>query len=131
MTTTIPERGSARLREAWKNRALTDEAVESIATALDESRAAVEAVSFTGGERPSAVTVGLSYEGDDVPICGNDLLFWLQWHKKFGGGVVVPPTVIVNGTPHPEIVKLLLTFGEPTVEIPAVEGLPAVGGFGR
>ena len=59
---TIPERGSSRLREAWKNRTLTEESVESIAVALEQSQATIDKVSFTGstemvltfGEAPAA-----------------------------------------------------------------------------
>ena len=131
---TTTERGSARLREAWKNRALTDESVSTIAEQFDASKAVIDHVSFRGGDQPSAVTVGLTYEGDDVPICGNDLLFWLKWHHQFGNGTWVPPKVIINGIPNPEIIKLLLTFGdEPApVEVPGLDGpgLGQVGGFG-
>lgn len=134
---TIPERGSSRLREAWKNRTLTEESVESIAVALEQSQATIDKVSFTGGDAPTSMTLALSYEGDDVPICGNDLLFWQKWHHRFGNGTWVPPKVIINGIINPDVLKMVLTFGEAPAASPSanegpvvdVGALPQVGGL--
>ena len=42
------ERGSLRLREAWKHRVLTEEGIEAIAKSLDESSASSLVESFEG-----------------------------------------------------------------------------------
>jgi hypothetical protein len=109
-------RGSDKILAAWKARALTEESVGEIAQALAKSPATVEAADVVGGANATGVTVALRYDGDDAPWCGNDILFWLQWLRKHGGGVVKPPRIIVNGTPYPDLVRMELNFGH--VEAP-------------
>ena len=124
-------RGSEKLLAAWKTRALTEEAVHEIAEALDKSPAKVEGASVIGGAEATGVRLSLAYEGDDGPWCGNDILFWLTWHRKYGG-VVKPPRIIINGTPFPDLVRVELDFGR--VENPEFQqelpGSPAAIGIG-
>ena len=68
---TQDKRGSEKLLDAWKSRALTEDAVHEIANALEQSPARVERADATG------VRLSLRYDGDDLPSCGNDILFWL------------------------------------------------------
>src|SRR6187402_2798191 len=118
------ERGSLRLREAWKHRVLTEEGIEAIAKSLDESSANVESVVFSGGDNATGVTMSLVYDADDIPRCGNDLASWLAWHRKFGGGGFVPPRIFTHGILNPELVRIVLTYGStapaqaPRVEVP-------------
>ncbi len=103
------KRGSERLMAAWKARALTEESVREIATALEKSPATVERAAFNGSNA-SGLSLSLAYDGDDVPLCGNDLQFWLRWHRIHGGNPP-PPRVIINGTPILDSVRLELGFG--------------------
>jgi hypothetical protein len=105
-----PQRGSERLLAAWKNRELTDESVEEIGRALDESPASVDGVLVHGGTNATGISLALSYEGDDVAWCGNDLVFWFRW-LRLHGGVARPPKIIINGIPRPDDVHLELDFG--------------------
>jgi hypothetical protein len=111
-------RGSEKLLAAWKARVLTEASVHEIANALDNSPAEVESVRVIGGQHATGVQLSLSYEGDDVPRCGNDILFWLRWHQKFGG-VVKPPRIIINGTPFPDLVNITLGFGQIEEQVPS------------
>ena len=105
-------RGSEKLLAAWHGRGLTEDSVKEIAGALDKSPATIERAVVLGGANATGMQLSLSYEGDDVPRCGNDISFWLQWLKKHGyGGPPPRPRVIINGIPWPEVVKLELTFG--------------------
>lgn len=104
-------RGSEKLLAAWKNRALTEAAVNEIAKELEKSPAVVEKAAVIGGANASGVALSLSYSGDDVPYCGNDLAFWLKWHRTHGG-VVRPPKIIINGIPFPDIIRVQLEFGD-------------------
>jgi hypothetical protein len=103
-------RGSEKIMAAWKARSLTEASVKQIAEAFETSPAKVTGAVFEGGAAPVGLTLSLSYEGDDVPRCGNDILFWLKWHRDFGG-VVKPPKIIINGTPFPDLVQMELEFG--------------------
>lgn len=107
---TCKKRGSEKLLAAWKTRSLSEESVLEIAKALDESPARVDSANVVGGANPSGVQLALSYSGDDVPMCGNDILFWLRWHLKHGGEVK-PPRIIINGTPFPDLVRMEVDFG--------------------
>lgn len=104
------KRGSEKLMAAWNARALTEAAVREISEALDKSPATVESVQVQGGSTPTGLQMTLRYDGDDVPWCGNDIAFWLKWHRRHGG-VVHPPKILVDGAPWPEIVRLQLGFG--------------------
>lgn len=106
-------RGSEKLLAAWKARALTDDSVREIADAIGKSPAAVENVNVVGGASATGVQVTLRYDGDDVPWCGNDILFWLKWHRQHGG-VTKPPKIIINGIPWPDLVRVQLDFGHVT-----------------
>ena len=107
------QRGSEKLLRAWKSRALTEESVKEIAGALEKSRGQVGGIIIIGGDEATGVQLTMSYTGDDGPWCGNDILFWLQWLRKHGGGggPIVAPKIIINGTPWPELVTLELVFG--------------------
>lgn len=115
------KRGSEKLIAAWKARAITEESVREIAEALDKSPAKVEGASVLGGGHSTGVRLSLSYEGDDVPRCGNDILFWFKWHLKYGGELR-PPKIIINGTPWPDLVQLDLTFGHGNENVRSVAG---------
>lgn len=108
---TVEKRGSEKLMAAWKMRALTEESIREIADALGKSSAKVESVSVAGGQNATGVRMTLRYEGDDVPWCGNDILFWLKWHINHGG-VVHPPKIIINGIPWPDLVRMHIDFGQ-------------------
>jgi hypothetical protein len=116
-TPTHKARGSEKLLNAWKARILTEEAVREIGKALDDSPAQVNAVRFVGGNNATGVQLSLSYAGDDVPQCGNDILFWLKWHLRHGGEVK-PPRIIIDGTPWPDLVRMDLNFGDVTPGLP-------------
>ena len=113
-------RGSERLLAAWKSRELTEEAISEIANGFDESPAVVESVRIHGGASASGVSATVSYDGDDIPYCGNDIRFWLHWHLRHGGAPR-PPRIIIKGTPVPEQVRLDLDFGWTT------DGRPPAG----
>lgn len=107
------KRGSERLLAAWKARALSDDSVREIAQALEKSSASVEKAVAYGGANATGVQVSLSYSGDDIPSCGNDIQFWLQWLRRHGGAPR-PPKVIINGIPFPDVVRVELDFGHIT-----------------
>ena len=115
---------------AWRARALTEDAVKEIASQFERSPAVVESADVVGGASATGVRVRLSYSGDDTPICGNDILFWLKWHRLHGG-TPKPPRIIIDGTPFPDLVRLELDFGHvsPVVN-PDLGGGLARGGFG-
>jgi hypothetical protein len=110
MSKKVLKRGSERLMAAWHARALTEESVKEIAAALEASPATVLGANVIGGANPTGITLSLAYDGDDVPWCGNDILFWLKWHRSHGGGVR-PPRILINGTPFPDLVRVELDFG--------------------
>jgi hypothetical protein len=117
------KRGSEKLMAAWKARELTEESVRGIAEELDKSPAKVERVSIEGGANPTGVQLALRYGGDDIPWCGNDILFWFKWHIKNGKRVVRPPRIIIDGTPYPDLVRMELDFGQVGKEIGAMQDL--------
>ena len=122
------ERGSEKLLAAWRSRALTDDAVEEIGATLAESPGTIETVQVHGGAQATGISMSIRYDGDDVPWCGNDVLFWLKWHLRHGG-VLTPPKIIINGIPFPEELLMELVFGVvPTVAGP---GPQEAGGFGQ
>jgi hypothetical protein len=123
------KRGSERLMAAWQARALTEDSVREIAAALDASPATILGANVIGGAHPIGVTLSLAYEGDDVPRCGNDILFWLQWHRNHGGGVIRAPRILINGIPFPDLVRLELEFGHVPPAGPAPQDLD--GPLGR
>src|ERR1041385_3844937 len=75
-------RGSSKLMAAWKARAVSEEAFREIAASFEKSMGRIERAEVVGGESASGVSLTVSYSGDDVPTCGNDILFWLKWHRK-------------------------------------------------
>jgi hypothetical protein len=105
---TCKKRGSEKLLEAWNKRLVTEESMREIAEAFDESNANVESANV-------GIQMVVSYTGDDTPRCGNDIAFWLRWHMKHGG-VVVPPKIIINGIPWPDLVKMELSFGHQAID---------------
>lgn len=121
---TTRTRGSAKLLDAWRTRTLSEASLQEIAKALDASPATVERAYVSGGDAPTGVQVSLRYEGDDVPYCGNDLQFWLQWLRQHGGKPR-PPRVIIDGIPFPDLIHVDLEFGSPGVEAPQAAGLDA------
>ncbi|HSL03491.1 MAG TPA: hypothetical protein VK901_08135 [Nitrospiraceae bacterium] len=123
------KRGSEKLMAAWKARTLTDKAVGEIAEVLDKSPAKVETVNIVGGANATGIQLRMTYEGDDVPMCGNDILFWLKWHINHGG-IVRPPKIIINGIPFPDIVRLELDFGHVGANVPGIENIPGTQGVG-
>ncbi|HTI73327.1 MAG TPA: hypothetical protein VMF06_25365 [Candidatus Limnocylindria bacterium] len=123
------KRGSEKLLAAWKARALTEESVKEIAEALDKSPAKVEGANVVGGTSATGVQVSLRYDGDDTPLCGNDILFWLKWHR-IHGGAPRPPRIIINGIPFPEIIRLDLDFGHVDVQGSLVQDIAGKAGGG-
>lgn len=118
-------RGSEKLLAAWKGRALTDESVREIADALAQSAGTVERAAIVGGADGNGARVSLSYSGDDTPICGNDIAFWVKWHLRHGG-TPRPPRIIIDGIPFPDIIRMELDFGN----VHPIEGpleLPVAG----
>jgi hypothetical protein len=103
-------RGSSRILDAWMARGLSDESVKEIASGLSESKGTIEAVEVSGGEAATGMRVGLSYAGDDVWWCGNDIIFWLKWLAK-NGGKPKPPRIIINGKPYPDELFMEIDFG--------------------
>jgi len=103
-------RGSEKLLSAWKLRTLSEEGVKEIAARLDESPAEVLGARVHGDGSPDGATLVLRYTGDEVAWCGNDIEFWLQWHRKWGGGVR-PPHIIINGIPFPDELLMELHYG--------------------
>lgn len=120
-------RGSAKLMDAWKHRALTEESVQEIAESLSKSPARVTAASVHGGADATGLSLTLNYDGDDIPRCGNDLAFWLGWHRRFGG-VVLPPRVIIKGTPRPDFLEIQLGYGHVAPGQPGQLDLPGIAG---
>ena len=120
------QRGSEKVLAAWKARALTEESVNAIAQGFEKSPAKVEQASALGGTSATGLRLSLRYDGDDGPWCGNDILFWLRWHMKYGGAPR-PPKIIINGTPFPDLVRMELDFGHVGTEAADIVELP--GGF--
>jgi hypothetical protein len=73
-------RGSDKVMAAWHARVLTDESIGEIAKQLEKSPATIESADVVGGQYATGLRVSLRYDGDDGPMCGNDILFWLKWH---------------------------------------------------
>lgn len=123
-------RGSEKLMAAWNARTIGEDAFGEIAQAIDESPATLTSADVSGGEAPTGVQLSLSYADDDVPLCGNDLLFWLRWHRKYGGRPR-PPRIIIDGTPFPDLVLVDLDFGHagPRPQELAEIEQPDAGGF--
>lgn len=127
---TDTQRGSAKLMAAWKARALTEDAVREIATQFEKSVGTVQRADVVGGAAPTGVRMSVAYEGDDTPWCGNDILFWLKWHRTHGGNPP-PPRIIINGTPYPEFVQVQFDFGHVQEQGPKDLGGALAGeGFG-
>ena len=124
------KRGSDKLMTAWKARLLSEESVREIAAALEKSPARVESADVVGGANATGLSVSMTYEGDDVPQCGNDILFWLKWHVTHGGAVK-PPRILINGIPHPDWLRLELDFGHVGQPAVATAGLANVAGSVR
>lgn len=114
------KRGSEKLLAAWKTRALTEESFKEIATGLSDTPGTIEGATVHGGNDPSGVSVSLMYDGDDVPWCGNDIIFWLRWHRQHGG-TVRPPRIIINGTPYPDLVRVRLDFGNVAPDVQRID----------
>ncbi|MEO3715017.1 hypothetical protein [Roseateles flavus] len=115
------QRGSEKLLAAWKARQLTEESVREIAQAMDKSPARIEEATVYGGANATGMRLSLSYAGDDVPMCGNDLLFWLKWHRTHGGEVK-PPRILIDGTPWPDLIRMQLDFGHVVQPANVLEG---------
>ena len=124
---TQDKRGSEKLLDAWKSRVLTEDSVHEIADALDQSQAKVERAAVVGGADATGVRLSLRYDGDDLPWCGNDILFWLKWHRVHGG-VPRPPRIIIDGIPFPDLLRMDLDFGQVEAGLPGLDA--AAGGLG-
>src|SRR4051812_37861271 len=120
-------RGSAKVLAAWNARVLSEESVEEIARQFEESPAKVETADVIGGAQPTGMRVSVSYDGEDIPMCGNDILFWLRWHLGHGG-VVRPPKILINGIPFPDLVRMELDFGHVGDPAAPINGLTGNGG---
>ena len=106
-------RGSQRLLESWENRhrhVITDDDVKQLAEVLDASPAQVGDVTVAGSGEGTGVGLSLSYTGDDIPLCGNDLTRIPELLRKTGAPSR-PPVVIINGVPWPDRVTVLATLG--------------------
>ncbi len=121
-------RGSSKLMAAWKARSLTEESYREIASAFEKSRGKVESAELYGGDNPTGLRLTVRYDGDDVPVCGNDILFWLKWHLNHGGATK-PPRIIINGIPIPDLVRMQIDFGRVDAHVnePGVPGNPGAG----
>ena len=115
---------------AWKARVLTEASIKEIAASFEKSPATIEGATFVGGEHSTGLSLSLSYEGDDGPWCGNDILFWLKWHLSHGGNPR-PPRIIINGTPFPDLVRMELDFGHVGEQAPGLQDLAGeIGAIG-
>jgi hypothetical protein len=106
-------RGSSKLFESWEGRArrlITDDEVKALADVLDGSPAVVDDVQVVGGEQATGLGFSLTYSGDDIPICGNDLSRILELLRRLGTPSQ-PPIVIVNGRPAFDRLTILATLG--------------------
>ena len=119
---TKEKRGSEKVMAAWKARVLTEASIKEIAASFEKSPATIEGATFVGGERSTGLSLSLSYEGDDGPWCGNDILFWLKWHLGHGGNPR-PPRIIINGTPFPDLVRMELDFGHVGEQVGGIQEL--------
>jgi hypothetical protein len=119
-------RGSEKVIAAWNARVISEESIREIAKQFDESPATVETADVVGGANPTGLRLSLSYDGDDGPWCGNDILFWLKWHLSHGG-VVRPPKIIINGIPFPDLVRMELDFGHVGEQRPSIDDIPGGG----
>jgi hypothetical protein len=100
-------RGSELLLDAWKHRTISDELVGEVAHNLGQSPATVDDV-LTNGDH--GLGFSLTYTGDEIDRCGNDLQWLLDLIRKYG----VPyeePVVIINGRPRLDRVTVLATLG--------------------
>lgn len=124
------ERGSVKVMAAWKARTLTEESIREVASQLDQSPATVEGAEVVGGANATGLRLSLRYDGDDGPWCGNDILFWLKWHRTHGGGSPRPPRIIIDGTPYPDLVRVQLDFGHVGQGVLNVQDLGRLRGEG-
>ena len=115
---TKEKRGSEKVMAAWKARMLTEASIKEIAASFEKSPATIEGATFFGGEHSTGLSLSLSYEGDDGPWCGNDILFWLKWHQSHGGAPR-PPRIIINGIPFPDLVRMELDSGHVEEHVPS------------
>jgi hypothetical protein len=124
-------RGSEKLKFAWENRALTEQAVAEIGEALDASAGSVEQVRVLGGREAVGIEVSKRYAADDGDVCGNDIAFWLKWLGRHGGGGGYrPPKVIINGIPWPIEVLVTYTFGRAEAPVRQVGDLGSFENLG-
>ena len=127
---TKEKRGSEKVMAAWKARVLSEASIKEIAAAFEKSPATIEGATFVGGEHATGLSLSLSYDGDDGPQCGNDILFWLRWHQS-NGGVPRPPRIIINGIPFPDLVRMELDFGHVGEQAGGIQDLGAeIGAIG-
>jgi hypothetical protein len=109
----IEARGSSRLFEAWDERRahlITDDHVKTLADVLESSPALVDDVQVAGGDQATGLGFSLTYTGDDIPVCGNDLSRILELLRKLGTPSQ-EPIVIVNGRPAFDRLTVLATLG--------------------
>jgi hypothetical protein len=106
-------RGSRRLIEAWKDRErhlIRDEHVEELSGLLENSPASVDDVIVVGGSEATGLGFSMTYDGDDIPLCGIDLYRLLDLLRRLG----TPsdgPVIIINGRPAIERLTVLATLG--------------------
>ena len=117
-------RGSARIEKAWKSRALTEESVKEIIEGLGQTKGQIETVDVSGGNSASGMRVGIRYDAELVSWCGNDMTFWLEWLRKYGGRPR-KPIIIINGKPVPDELFMQVDFGN--FELDRVEQLQDIG----
>jgi hypothetical protein len=109
----IEARGSSRLFEAWderRTRVITDDHVKALADALESSPAVVDDVQVVGGDQATGLGFSLTYAGDDIPFCGNDLSRILELLRRLGTPSQ-EPIVIINGRPALDRLTVLATLG--------------------
>jgi hypothetical protein len=115
MSNNVANRSSEPRIAAWHAPALTEESATEAAAALEASPATVLVDHVIGGANPTGITLSLAYDGDDVPLCENDILFLLRWYASH--------------TPLPEIVREELDFEH--VGPPAIaDGSPSQSALG-
>lgn len=113
LVVTTDTRGSERLLQTWAargERLIRDEHVEEVARRLEDSPATVSHVVVAGGTEATGLGLALTYDGDAIDRCGNDMQWLLELLRKLGTPSE-PPRWIIDGTVVMDRVTVLATLG--------------------